>query len=83
MTTLKKKKIKASQFDAEFERGDVTEYLDLKSIKVRYPLQRISIDFPKNILEELDIAASKIGVTRTSLIKMWVAQQLSNQPHSA
>jgi hypothetical protein len=83
MTTLKKKKIKASQFDAEFERGDVTEYLDLKSIKVRYPLQRISIDFPKNILEELDIAASKIGVTRTSLIKMWVAQQLSNQLHTA
>ena len=83
MTTLKRNKIKATQFDAEFDRGeDITEYLDLKSIKVRYPLQRISIDFPKNILEELDIAASKIGVTRTSLIKMWVAQQLSNQLHS-
>lgn len=79
MTTSKKKRIKASEFDAKFDEGEVTEYLDLKSIKVRYPVQRISIDFPKNILEELDIAASKIGVTRTSLIKIWVAEQLSHQ----
>jgi hypothetical protein len=71
--------ITASEFDAAFENGDAKQYLDIKSIKTRYPLQRISIDFPKNILEELDIAASKIGVTRTSLIKIWVAQQLTNQ----
>ncbi len=64
-------------FDAAFEAGeDMTEYLDLKSAKVRYPVQRISIDFPKNILEGVGVEAAKIGVTRTSLIKMWVSQQL-------
>jgi hypothetical protein len=81
MNTLKhkKKKIKASDFDAAFDKGDVTKHLDIKSAKARFPVQRISIDFPKNILEEIDIEAAKIGVTRTSLIKMWVAEHLSKQ----
>jgi len=51
----------------------------LQSAKARYPLQRISIDFPVNILEKVDHEAAKIGVTRTSLIKMWVAEQLHKQ----
>ena len=68
--------MKASDFDTAFEEGDVVEHPDLKSVKACYPTQRISIDFPKNILEELDVEAAKIGVTRTSLIKMWVAAQL-------
>lgn len=77
MTKSKNKKIKASDFDKAFDEvEDVTEYLNIKSAKARFPTQRISIDFPKNILEELDIEAAKIGVTRTSLIKMWVAEHL-------
>ncbi len=79
MTTSKRKNIRAANFDLTFDEGDVTEHLNLKSVKVRYPVQRISIDFPVNILEKVDIEASKIGVTRTSLIKMWIAQLLFNQ----
>jgi metal-responsive CopG/Arc/MetJ family transcriptional regulator len=48
----------------------------MKSAKVRNPMQRISIDFPKSILDEVDLEAAKIGVTRTALIKMWVAQHV-------
>lgn len=74
----KDKKIKAADFDKAFNEGDdVTEHLNIKSAKARFPTQRISIDFPKNILEELDIEAAKIGVTRTSLIKMWIAEHLA------
>ena len=79
MNTSKNKKIKAPDFDNAFEQGDVTTHLDLKSVKACYPTQRISIDFPKNILEDLDIEAAKIGVTRTSLIKMWIAEHLSKR----
>lgn len=80
MTTSKKdKKIKASDFDDAFEHGNVTGHLDMKSIKAHYPTQRITIDFPKNILEGVDLEAAKIGVTRTSLIKMWVAEHLHKQ----
>lgn len=78
MTTSKHTAIDVTAFDAAFDASeDVTEYLDLKSAKAHYPTQRISIDFPKNILEEVDLQAAKIGVTRTALIKMWVFQQLS------
>lgn len=76
MTTSKTKKMKASEFDAAFDEGDVGDFLDLKTIKARNPMQRVSIDFPKSIIEEVDQEAAKIGVTRTSLIKMWVAEHL-------
>ena len=77
--TKKAKGIKADSFDSDFDEGNVTEHLNLKSVKARYPVQRISIDFPKNIIEEVDVEAAKIGVTRTALIKMWVAKELSEQ----
>jgi hypothetical protein len=76
MTTSKRKKIKAADFDLAFDQGDVTTHLKKRSVKVRYPVHRINVDFPKDVIEKLDIEAAKIGVTRTSLIKMWVAQQL-------
>lgn len=77
MKSSKHKKIKASNFDAAFEKGDVTKHLNITSAKVRYPTQRISIDFPRKILNEIDIEAAKIGVTRTALIKIWVAEHLA------
>lgn len=79
MKTSHRKKIKAVDFDEAFEQGDVTDHLDLKSVKAHYPTQRINIDFPKNILDKLDMEAAKIGVTRTSLIKMWIADHLSKR----
>ncbi|MCD6046317.1 MAG: CopG antitoxin of type toxin-antitoxin system [Gammaproteobacteria bacterium] len=68
MSISKHKKIKASDFDDAFEHDDVVEHLDLTSVKAHYPAQRITIDFPKIILDELDLEAAKMGVTRTSLI---------------
>ena len=78
MSTSKNKGIKSADFDEMFENGDVTDHLDVKSAKAHYPVQRVSIDFPKNILEEVDLEAAKIGVTRASLIKMWVSEHVSN-----
>ena len=83
MTISKHKKIKASNFDDAFEHGDVAEHLDLASLKAHYPTQRITIDFPKTILDELDLEAAKVGVTRTSLIKIWVAEHLHRKVQSA
>jgi hypothetical protein len=72
----REKKIKASEFDQAFEKGSVIEHLDLKSIKVHYPVQRINIDIPQEILRKLDREASRVGVTRTSLIKLWIAEHI-------
>ncbi|MDX2346178.1 MAG: CopG family transcriptional regulator [Legionella sp.] len=77
MTASKSKKIHASEFDEAFEQGEVLGHLDINSVKARYPTQRISIDFPKKVIEGIDLEAAKIGVTRTSLIKIWVAEHLT------
>lgn len=70
------KKIKASDFDQAFEKGDIVEHLDLKSAKVDYPIQRINIDIPQEILEKVDREATRVGVARTSLLKLWIAERV-------
>lgn len=76
----KPKIITAEELDEMFDRGDdISEYLDYSTAKMHYPVKRITIDFPLDILNALDIEAEKIGVPRTSLIKLWVAEQLKLQ----
>ena len=74
-----KKLIKAEVFDKAFDKGeDVTKYLDMKSAKVNYPIQRINLDMPKELLEKADLEAARIGVTRTALFKIWIAEHLDH-----
>ena len=76
-----KKKIKAGDFDKAFDKGaDVTPYLDLKTLKIQHPVRRINVDIPKQMLSRLDEEAAKIGVPRTSLLKMWIADRLARLP---
>ena len=69
-----KGKIKASEFDKAFEGGSATKHLDLRTAKARHPIQRINIDIPREILEKVDREASRVGVPRTSLLKLWIAK---------
>jgi hypothetical protein len=74
--------MKAKTFDRKFDEGkDVTDALDLS--KARRPLQaqkRVNVDFPTWMIRELDLEARRVGVTRQSIIKMWLAERLE---HSA
>lgn len=74
--------MKAKTFDRKFGEGkDVTDVLDLS--KARRPLQaqkRVNVDFPTWMIRELDLEARRVGVTRQSIIKMWLAERLE---HSA
>ncbi len=81
--SAKNKQLKASEFDDAFEKGDVTKYLDLKSVKARYPIHRINIDIPHEILEKVDKEASRTGVPRTSLLKLWIAKCADGLDRSA
>ena len=71
-------KMKAKKFDADFDSGkDVTGALDLS--KARRPLQkqrRVNADFPDWMIESLDREANRLGVTRQSIIKVWLAERL-------
>ena len=70
--------MKAKDFDTKFEKGeDVTGSLVLS--KARRPGQeakRVNVDFPEWMVESLDREARRLGVTRQSIIKVWVAQRL-------
>ena len=70
--------MKAKSFDAKFDKGeDVTGVLDLS--KARRPLQeqrRVNVDFPIWMIESLDREAGRLGVTRQSVIKVWLAERL-------
>lgn len=73
-----RKEITAEEFDKAFEEGNVSDYLDLKTAKVRNPIHRINIDMPQEILEKVDKEAARVGVPRTSLIKIWIAEKLDH-----
>jgi hypothetical protein len=70
--------MKAKKFDSDFDSGqDVTSMLDLS--KARRPLQeqrRVNVDFPTWMIESLDREARRLGVTRQSIIKVWLAERL-------
>ncbi len=81
------KTITAKEFDRKFDNGeDITEYLDfsnaikLKNIKkLKIETKKVNVDFPEWIVESLDKEAKKIGVTRQSIIKVWIAERLKEE----
>ena len=70
--------MKAKTFDKEFDRGvDITASLDLsRARRVSQEQKRVNVDFPTWMIESLDREAGKIGVTRQSIIKVWLAERL-------
>ena len=73
--------MKASEFDREFDEGEsVLESLDLASARrANLEQRRVNVDFPAWMIESLDRAARRLGVTRQSVIKMWLAERLERE----
>ena len=38
--------------------------------------RRVNVDFPTWIIDALDLEAERLGVTRQSIIKVWIAERL-------
>ena len=70
--------MKAKKFEQQFDEGvDIIASLDLsKAKRVLQEQKRVNVDFPKWMIESLDREAGKIGVTRQSIIKVWLAERL-------
>ena len=70
--------MKAKKLDRDFDSSkDITKSLDLS--KARRPNQeqrRVNVDFPTWMIDSLDREAGRLGVTRQSVIKMWLADRL-------
>lgn len=77
-----KKKISSEEFDKRFDAGeDMGDYLAARKAKVSRHIHRVNIDFPESFLKIIDDEAHKIGVARTALIKIWVAERLESIHH--
>lgn len=71
--------MKAKAFDKKFDdnQADIIDDLDLST--ARRPNQqqrRINVDFPDWVIETLDKEAARVGVTRQSIIKVWLVERL-------
>lgn len=73
-----KAKLEAARFDERFDDGEsVLEHLDAGAARrVKHEQKRVNVDFPTWMIESLDMEASRIGVTRQSIIKIWLAERL-------
>ena len=70
--------MKAKDFDEKFDAGlDVTKHLNItKSRRPEHEPKRVNVDFPSWMVHSLDKEAKRLGVTRQSVIKIWLAERL-------
>ncbi|OQW63796.1 MAG: CopG family transcriptional regulator [Nitrospira sp. ST-bin4] len=73
--------MKAKILDKMFDEGkEVTPHLVLSNARrPGHEQRRVNVDFPSWIIESLDVQASSLGVTRQSVIKMWIAERLKEE----
>tara|TARA_R110002167_G_C12512217_1_gene637359 strand:+ start:336 stop:593 length:258 start_codon:yes stop_codon:yes gene_type:complete len=74
--------MKATELDRKFDENqeDILEHFDLSTAtRINYKQKRINVDFPEWVVNSLDREASRIGVTRQSIIKMWLVERLEAQ----
>lgn len=70
--------MKAKEFDKKFDAGeDVSQSLDVEGAsRVNQQQKRVNVDFPCWMVRALDKEAHRLGVTRQSIIKVWIAERL-------
>ena len=71
--------MKAKDIDRKFDEGieDIIDDLDLSTARrINQEQKRINVDFPSWVVESLDREAARVGVTRQSIIKVWLVERL-------
>jgi hypothetical protein len=71
--------MKSSDFDKKFDEGlqGITDDLDMSTAtRPNREQKRVNVDFPVWMVESLDREANRLGVTRQSIIKVWIAERL-------
>jgi biotin operon repressor len=73
--------MKARDLDKMFDEGkDISKYLDIsRAKKLGQEQRRVNVDFPVWMIRSLDKEAKRLGVSRQSIIKIWLAERLEKQ----
>tara|TARA_B110000908_G_scaffold151652_1_gene186584 strand:- start:5797 stop:6057 length:261 start_codon:yes stop_codon:yes gene_type:complete len=74
----KKDAITAKELDRRFDDGEgISVYLDWdKATRPGLEQWRVNVDLPSWMINSLDTEAKRIGVTRQSIVKGWLAERL-------
>jgi len=80
---MKKEKatISAEELDRRFDDGeDISDFLDWdNATRPGLEPRRVNVDLPSWMISELDKQASLIGVTRQSIIKVWLSERIKEE----
>ncbi len=74
--------MKAKELDYKFDQNadDIIDDLDLSSMRrLNQEPKRINVDFPTWVIDSLDREAARMGVTRQSIIKVWLVERLQSE----
>lgn len=71
--------MKTRDFDKQFDDGkDVSTKLDVaKAKRLNQEQKRVNVDFPVWVIAALDQEATRLGITRQALIKVWIADRVA------
>jgi len=75
--------MKAADFEKKFDNDEnIINDLELKKGKrVLHEQRRVNVDIPEWLIKSLDKEAGRLGVTRQSIIKVWLAERLEDKHH--
>ena len=71
--------MKAKDFDKKFDENktDIIDDLDLFTLnRPNQQQKRVNVDFPVWVIDSLDKEAGRVGVSRQSIIKLWLVEKL-------
>jgi biotin operon repressor len=73
--------MKAKELENKFDAGeDIAKVLDLSRAKrTNQQPRRVNVDFPSWMIHSLDKEANRLGVTRQSIIKVWISERLKEK----
>jgi hypothetical protein len=71
----------AKDFEQRFDEGeDITPYIDRATIRrPGIEARRVNVDFPEWVICTLDAQSKRIGVSRQSLIKLWISERIQQE----
>lgn len=77
--TSKPKALPAASLDAMHDNGeDLSSLMDQsKAVRPGRAVQRVNVDFPVDLLRDIDQEARRLGVTRQAFIKVRLADALA------
>ena len=72
--------MKAKDFDKKFDDGeDITPLVNKSHARrLNQDIKRVNVDFPQWMIDSLDKQARRLGVTRQSIIKIFISEQLKH-----